>query len=138
MGRRTNQLAPYFVQVREFERRLMRDAIAAAGSVALAATTLGVTTHYIRARSRLLGGVFPDEPKNEPPGLALEAWNSTSPYEGVEGSGRRNGKRKRKPPVSESVPPENPENSAQVGDRASHEGAFASSASPELANEPDA
>jgi hypothetical protein len=122
MGRRSNQLAPYFVQVREFERRLMRDALEAAGTIELAATTLGVTTHYVRARSRLLGGVFPDEPKNEPPGPALAAWNTTSPSDAVKGLGRREGKRgkyKRRPKISGSASPELSSDSKPLGDQTS-------------------
>ncbi len=77
-GKRKNSpMAPYFVQLREFERRLMRDAIEAGGAVSTAARMLGVTEHYVRARAKLLGGVIGDEPKHEPPGRAADAWNGT-------------------------------------------------------------
>lgn len=97
MGRRSNQLAPYFVQVREFERRLMIGAIEiAGGDVGIAAMTLGVPIHYLRARSRLLGGVFEGEPKNEPPGSSVVAFNTTSPRES-DGPGRRLPRKRKKP-----------------------------------------
>jgi len=97
MARTSNKLAPYFIQVREFERRLMIGAIEiAGGDVGIAAMTLGVPIHYLRARSRLLGGVFENEPKNEPPGSSVKAFNSTSPRE-TEGPGRRLPRKRRKP-----------------------------------------
>ena len=72
-------MAPYFVQLREMERRLLRDAIAAGdGDIHAAAALLGVTYHYIAARAKLLGGVINGEPKHEPPGLAAEAFNAIS------------------------------------------------------------
>jgi hypothetical protein len=76
---RLNIMAPYFVQQREFERRLLRDAYAAAeGDLDTCAAILGVYPHYIKARAKLLGAVFGQEPKHEPPGLALDAWNATA------------------------------------------------------------
>jgi hypothetical protein len=79
-GRRKNSpMAPYFVQLREFERRLMRGALEAAdGNTKVAANLLGVTRHYLLARARLLGAVIGNEPLHEPPGLASKAWNATS------------------------------------------------------------
>jgi len=74
-----NPMAPYFVQMREFERRLIRDAYEITGqNMALTADVLGVHIHYVKARAKLLGGVFNDEPKHEPPGPAAKAWNATS------------------------------------------------------------
>jgi hypothetical protein len=76
---RLHIMAPYFVQQREFERRLIRDAYAAAGEdLETCAAILGVYPHYIKARAKLLGAVFGQEPKHEPPGLALDAWNATA------------------------------------------------------------
>lgn len=76
---RLNIMAPYFVQQREFERRLIREAYAAAdGDLDTCAAILGVYPHYIKARAKLLGAVFGAEPKHEPPGLALDAWNATA------------------------------------------------------------
>jgi Bacterial regulatory protein, Fis family len=76
--RRNNKMAPYFVQVREFERKLLIGAIASAGgSLDDAARILGVTRHYAWARAKWLGGVLPNDPKHEPPGLAADAWAVT-------------------------------------------------------------
>jgi hypothetical protein len=76
---RLNIMAPYFVQQREFERRLIREAYAAAeGDLDTCAAILGVYPHYVKARAKLLGAVFGTEPKHEPPGLALDAWNATA------------------------------------------------------------
>lgn len=75
---RTNQMAPYFVQLREFERRLLKGAIEVAdSSTLLAARMLGVTRHYLVSRAKLLGGVLGDEPKHEPPDLAIKAFNAS-------------------------------------------------------------
>ena len=78
-GKRKNSpMAPYFVQMREFERRLIRGAIEAAETdIDLAATMLGVTRHYMLARAKFLGAVIGDEPKHEPPGPAAVAWSNT-------------------------------------------------------------
>jgi len=74
---RVNPMAPYFVQLREFERRLIREAYEATGEdLDQTASVLGVHRHYVKARAKLLGGVFGD-PKNEPPGLAAKAWQNT-------------------------------------------------------------
>lgn len=74
--RRNSPMAPYFVQLREFERRLLREAIEAGGDVSTAARMLGVTTHYAKARAKFLGGVG-NEPKHEPPGSSSAAWGAT-------------------------------------------------------------
>jgi hypothetical protein len=82
--RKNGPMAPYFVQLRDYERELLKSALEAAdGELAQAASMLGVTSGYIKARARLLGGVRPNEPKHEPPGPAAKAWNATAP------SGRR-------------------------------------------------
>jgi hypothetical protein len=76
--RKNSPMAPYFVQMREFERRLIRGAIEEAETdIDLAATMLGVTKHYVLARAKLLGGVIGNEPKHEPPGRAAVAWSNT-------------------------------------------------------------
>jgi len=100
-----NPMAPYFVQMREFERRLIREAYEAAGQdLNATAEVLGVHTHYIKARAKLLGGVFNNDPKHEPPGLAAKAWNATSP------SGR--GRKKRTPAPAPAPTPEPTEGEA--------------------------
>lgn len=77
--RRNSRMAPYFVQIREYERRLLRDAIlTVGGDVNHAARVLGVTRHYLWARARLLGGVLDGDPKHEPPGEAADAWARTN------------------------------------------------------------
>jgi hypothetical protein len=76
---KNNKMAPYFVQMREYERRLLKEALTVSdGQVDSAAGILGVTRHYLLARAKLLGGVFTGEPKHEPPGRAAHAWNATN------------------------------------------------------------
>jgi len=87
-----NPMAQYFVQLREFERRLLREAFeVAGGDIERTADVLGVHKHYVKARAKLLGGVFESEPKHEPPGLAAKAWQATSPP----GKTRKRGRPKR-------------------------------------------
>ena len=76
MARQRNVTAPYFVQLRAFERRLLREAIAAAGGSADAAQVLGVPLEYVRARGIYLGGVFAGEPEREPPDRIRQAWDA--------------------------------------------------------------
>jgi hypothetical protein len=71
---KTNLMAPYFVQLRDFERRLMRDAIEAGGGPIRAAELLGVDRKYLFARAKHLGGVISGEPVHEPPEYAKKAW----------------------------------------------------------------
>ena len=77
--RNKNQMAPYFVQMREYERKLLLAAIEAAGGLDGAAAVLGMTRHYVRARARWLGGVLEGDPKHEPPGGTRRAWSGTFP-----------------------------------------------------------
>ena len=61
--------APYYVSLRESERRMILGALDAAGdSWAAAARILGVSPKYLRLRALHLGGVFDDQPRREPPG----------------------------------------------------------------------
>lgn len=76
MARRNNPMAPYFVQMREFERQLILGAIEAGGNITAAADLLGVQRQYMKVRGKFLGGVFNDEPKHEPPDLAAKSWNA--------------------------------------------------------------
>lgn len=84
-------MAPYFVQMREAERRLIQSTLDVARQtldvtaghsdhLEMAAGLLGVHITYLRVRGRVLGGVFEGEPKLEPPTLsATEVWaNETS------------------------------------------------------------
>jgi len=86
MAKRNNPMAPYFVQMREAERRLVNGALEHAAETlgptntfedraGLAASLLGVHMTYIKVRGRVLGGVLPDDPKHEPPGNATEIWH---------------------------------------------------------------
>lgn len=86
---RVRQMAPYFVQLREFERRLLAGALREAEGLTLdAAALLGLHEHYFRARATHLGGVLPGDPRREPPDKVIKAWNKTSPA-GPKGRGRR-------------------------------------------------
>jgi len=102
-GRATsNPMAPYFVQLREFERRLIREAFeVAGGDLMLTANVLGVHKNYVKARAKMLGGVFNNEPKHEPPDLAAKAWNTLTP------PGRKRGRPRRATPA-EAAPTDPP------------------------------
>jgi hypothetical protein len=79
-------MAPYFVQMRELERRLLRSALTQAqesvGSVTtkpgdlihVVAAMLGVKPGYIKVRAKVLGGVLDDQPLEPPPKIATEVW----------------------------------------------------------------
>jgi len=97
-SRRNSRMAPYFVQMRELERNLIRSALdAAGGTVAGAAAILGVHYQYLKVRGTLLGGVFGNEPKHEPPGSALDVWNRThNNLDPIEDAGRKPRARKKK------------------------------------------
>lgn len=65
---RNNSMAPYYVTMRDAERQMLRDAITFCnGNQAEAARMLGVSLGVIINRAKLLGGVYEDDPKNEPP-----------------------------------------------------------------------
>lgn len=86
MGKPKNLAAGYFVRMREYERKLILEAIECAeGDRALAAEMLGVDEYYITARALFLGGVFVGDPKNEPPkkGAIREAWDKSGRVEGA-------------------------------------------------------
>jgi hypothetical protein len=79
MAKRNNPLAPYYVQMREYERRLINGALDQVRGnfderLRMAADLLGVTPKYVRVRARLLGGVIPGEPKQEPPSSSCGVW----------------------------------------------------------------
>jgi hypothetical protein len=80
MAKRNNPMAPYFVQMREYERRLINGALEQVTArnfeeqLRLASALLGVTPKYVRVRARLLGGVIPGEPKQEPPPSSCGVW----------------------------------------------------------------
>jgi hypothetical protein len=74
---------PYFVQMRELERRLLRSALAQAVELGAkkkrekthtAAALLGVAPAYLRVRAKLLGGVFDDHPVEPPITRATKLW----------------------------------------------------------------
>jgi hypothetical protein len=79
-------MAPYFVQLRETERRMINGALEHAtdelGSdstfedrAKYAAGLLGIHATYIRVRTRVLGGIAPGDPRHEPPDLSpTEVW----------------------------------------------------------------
>ncbi len=60
--------APYWIQVRDAERRLLRGAYeACAGDRAAMSSALGVGPRFLADRIKQLGGVLPDDPVHEPP-----------------------------------------------------------------------
>lgn len=81
MPKPNRSMAPYFVQMRELERRLLRSALTQAAETAetrnqirVAAAMLGVKPGYLRVRARVLGGVLDDKPLEPPPATATEVW----------------------------------------------------------------
>lgn len=66
-------MSPYFVQARAFERRLLREAFAAAKKPAQVAAMLGVSQRFLQLRVRYLGGVEPGSIPVEPPQFTDEA-----------------------------------------------------------------
>jgi len=66
-------MSPYFVQARAFERRLLREAFAAAKKPAQVAAMLGVSQRFLQLRVRYLGGVEPGSVAVEPPQFTDEA-----------------------------------------------------------------
>lgn len=62
-----DELAPFHVQLRDYERQLISTALLACdGSFPKAAIVLGIGVRFLRARVRQLGGILGDE-RNEPP-----------------------------------------------------------------------
>lgn len=107
MGKRLNPQAPYFVQMRELERRLILSALEATElppggpQIRLAAGFLGVHSTYIRVRSRVLGGVFEGEPRCEPPKMtATEIWGEENSKDRT----RAPNSRPRRPPAAAPLP----------------------------------
>jgi len=67
-------MSPYFVQIRAFERRLLREAFAAAMmKPAQVAAMLGVPQRFLQLRVRYLGGIMPGSIPAEPPQFSDEA-----------------------------------------------------------------
>lgn len=68
MPRRTSELAPYHVQLRDAERRLLAFALVHAGwNYRSAAEGLGIGERFLKARVVQLGGIIPGTERNEPP-----------------------------------------------------------------------
>jgi hypothetical protein len=66
-------MSPYFVQARAFERRLLREAFAAARKPAQVAAMLGVSQRFLQLRVRYLGGIEAGSIPVEPPQFTDEA-----------------------------------------------------------------
>ena len=60
--------APYFMALRNYERKLLKETLEQFGHQQHAAAALGISYSYLRLRALHLGGVYPDQPINEPPG----------------------------------------------------------------------
>lgn len=69
---KAHSMAPFYVALRKAERRILRGAFEEFGTIAGAATALGITDEYFSQRGVHLGGVFPDQPEREPPGPLAE------------------------------------------------------------------
>ena len=68
MPPRQSESAPYHVQLRDAERRILAQALYAfQHDFRRAAESLGITTRYMQARVHQLGGILPDSQRNEPP-----------------------------------------------------------------------
>jgi hypothetical protein len=66
-GTKGNPNASFFVQLRNFERQLMREALLYCDDdEAAAAKLLGIEPYYFRSRGRKIGGVFENDPPKEP------------------------------------------------------------------------
>lgn len=114
MAKRNNPMAPYFVQLREAERRLVNGTIEHAGEslgpantfderASLAASLLGVHLTYIRVRARVLGGILPNDPKHEPPAPATEIWRQENKASGKTRSPTRRPRKPRAPKPPKDV-----------------------------------
>jgi hypothetical protein len=65
---RNYEFGSYYVLQRDYERKILRETLATAeGDVRIASAALGITHNHFRDRSTLLGGVFPGDPRREPP-----------------------------------------------------------------------
>ena len=63
----TDPNAPYYVLLRDAERKILRDALEYHdGNESAAAAMLGISHTLVGKRARLLGGVYPDDPRREP------------------------------------------------------------------------
>ena len=68
MPPRSNELAPYYVQCRDAERRMLAHALASCDwDFKCAAERLGVSHRFLKARTIQLGGILPNTTRNEPP-----------------------------------------------------------------------
>lgn len=68
MPRRMSELAPYHVQLRDAERRLLAfTLIECHWNYSAAAESLGIGSRFLKARVVQLGGIIPDTDRNEPP-----------------------------------------------------------------------
>jgi len=58
---------PYYIQMRDAERRIYREALEVCdGDMAQACGALGISETYFLQRAHRLGGVLPNEPRIEP------------------------------------------------------------------------
>lgn len=68
MARRRSEQAPYYIQLRDAERRIIASALLATNwNFPEAAEALGIGARYLQARAIQLGGILPNTTSNEPP-----------------------------------------------------------------------
>lgn len=68
MPRRTSEHAPYHVQLRDAERRLLAYTLMSCNwDYRVAAEQLGIGRRFLKARVEQLGGILPNTNRNEPP-----------------------------------------------------------------------
>jgi DNA-binding NtrC family response regulator len=68
MPPRTSELAPYFTQLRDAERRLLGVTLVGCNwDYRAAAEQLGIGHRFLKARVVQLGGILPNTERNEPP-----------------------------------------------------------------------
>jgi hypothetical protein len=65
---RAYRTEPFFVAIRNAERRILRSALDEFKTMRAAADAMGITENHFATRSIQLGGVLPNQPAREPPG----------------------------------------------------------------------
>ena len=77
------KLGPFWSAMRSTERRIYKEALeAAGGDTRVAAGLLQISTKWLTQRSRYIGGVFKDDPVNEPPRDLVEPPDPNAPRRG--------------------------------------------------------
>jgi len=95
----TDPNAPFYVLLRDAERKILREAIDYHnGNESAAAETLGVSHTLVGKRARLLGGVYKNDPRREPFHYGTAMKSVTHDYQ----KGRGHAQRSNESPATES------------------------------------